>query len=250
MPCIWCVPSSPYTEHTIIFPVFSLTYPDCVHLVLHSEYCDVVGSSFFCYSGFFVCVVHSSNDPFPTFDISFEDKDIGDVASLRLSLHSAILSLRSLLSQVQQSSFLVDVFVTICFYGKGLLALCPTLLFSHLGLGPTMAVLGEPGTLKRSRGMPNSKRLGGTYTVFPRTRPAFLWYVHLLLSTFVRFLRPLFRFDQTYGIRFQQTQLLLLYIYLCKRLVCIAFLGFFLPFLPCKKIECDLHVEVKELWYI
>ena len=34
---------------------------------------------------------------------------------------------------------LVDVFVTICFYVKGLLALCPTLLFSQPGLGTSMA---------------------------------------------------------------------------------------------------------------
>ena len=86
-------------------PVFSQTCPDCVLLVLHSEYCDVidvVGSSSLCYSGCFVCFVNSSNVPFPTFDINFEDKEgIGDVASLRLSLDNAILSLGSFLSHIQ-----------------------------------------------------------------------------------------------------------------------------------------------------
>ena len=77
----------------------------------------------------------------PIFEIFLEDKKgIGDVASLRLSLHGVILSPGGPPSPKFSRVPLVDVFVTICFFfGKWLLALCPTLLFSQPGLGPSMA---------------------------------------------------------------------------------------------------------------
>ena len=78
----------------------------------------------------------------PIFDMFLEDKKgIGDVASIRLSLHGVILSPEGPPSPKFSRVPLVDVFVTICFYGKGSLALCPTLLFSQPGLGPSMAEL-------------------------------------------------------------------------------------------------------------
>ena len=92
----------------------------------------------------------------PIFEIFLEDKKgIGDVASLRLSLHGVILSPGGPPSPKFSRVPLVDVFVTIYFfYGKGLLALCPTLLFSQPGLGPSMAELlirsGWMDTLSRS----------------------------------------------------------------------------------------------------
>ena len=67
----------------------------------------------------------------PIFEIFLEDKKgIGDVASLRLSLHGIILSPGGPPSPKFNRVPLVDVFVIIClFYGKGLLTLCPNLLF-------------------------------------------------------------------------------------------------------------------------
>ena len=55
------------------------------------------------------------------------------VALLILSLHGVILSPGGSQSPKFCKVPLVDVFATICFYGKGLLALCPTLLLSQPG---------------------------------------------------------------------------------------------------------------------
>ena len=72
----------------------------------------------------------------PIFDIFLEDKKgIGDVASLRLSLHGVILSPGGPPSPKFSRVPLVDVFVTICFLRERVVSPLPNPPLFSAGLG-------------------------------------------------------------------------------------------------------------------
>ena len=72
----------------------------------------------------------------PIFDIFLEDKKgIGDVASLRLSLHGVILSPGGPPSPKFSRIPLVDIFVTICFLRERVVSPLPNPPLFSAGLG-------------------------------------------------------------------------------------------------------------------
>ena len=93
-PSVWCASSSSCPEYRVISSVFSLTCPDCVHLVSHSPSTVMLYACLSLaiwaplFASYMVLSFHV-----PMFEIFLEDKKaIGNVASLWFSLHGVILS--------------------------------------------------------------------------------------------------------------------------------------------------------------
>ena len=77
----------------------------------------------------------------PIFEIFLEDKKgIGDVASLRLSLHGVILSPGGAPSPKFSRVPLVDVSVPICFLRERVVSPLPNSTFFSAGLGTVQAI--------------------------------------------------------------------------------------------------------------
>ena len=104
-------------------PVFSLVWPDLVHLVSHNSRILILYALFslaICavlLASYMVLTFHV-----PTFEISLVDKKgIGDVASFRLSPHSVLAFSNGGLARKLSRVSLIDVSVTSFFYEVGLL---------------------------------------------------------------------------------------------------------------------------------
>ena len=110
-------------------PVFSLVWPDLVHLVLPNPRILILYARFslaICFvllASYMVLTFHV-----PTFEISLVDKKgIGDVASFRLSPHNVLAFTNGgLLPRKLSRVSLIDVSVTSFFYEVGLLTMRST----------------------------------------------------------------------------------------------------------------------------